>query len=878
MHIILTHHNADFDAVASMFGAWKLKPGATPVLPVRQNANVVEFLALYRSGLPFVNWQDFKARHIAHITLTDTQTVPQVRNAKPDTPLHIIEHHAPERDPAPHETLDYYPLGAITTYFVEQIQAQHIALTPLEATLLALGIYEDTGMLTYGGTTARDVRAIAWLLDNGAMLDTIRRFLEHPLNDEQQALFKTLLEHTETLLIQGYAIIIASTQLDFNLHGINSVAASLREILDCTALIVLVQMPEVVQLVARSADDAVNVGAVAQHFGGGGHVRAAAAAIHGKPLSDIRETIRAMLVEQIQPAVRVGDLMSYRPRTVRADEIVKDIVPLLRRIGHEGYPVLDANQQVVGLLTRRDADRAVEHGLSSATVRDIMQSGSHTLMPDASVPILEELMVSSGWGQIPIVDAAGTLTGIVTRTDLIKHHARTQKTIVPPQPTVSRLQMAEVLGEATAALIEIVAQHAQQQHITLHLIGGTVRDILLNRYNQDIDFVVEGDGIAFARQLQDRYGGKLHTHAPFGTAKWHLDDAVRQALALKSSPEHLDFVTARNEFYAHPTALPTVYSGSIKLDVARRDFTLNTLAVQVSPAGAFGRILDVFGGVADLEAGIIRVLHSLSFVDDPTRMLRAVRFAERLNFTLEPRTAELMQSALPMLRRITGERLRNELTLLLQEVTPERALRQLDKLGILSAIHPALHFDDNVMNEVFRKIKPHPPTPGQPSQGAAPKNGDAEILPKNSEIFYFAAWFAQLDDVTGICERLLFGATETRLLVSVATLHQEQARLQDKTAKISDVVRWLETFPPEALALVAFLLDETAQGRLVFYREKMLLRPLTDGNRLIALGLKPGKHFKTILDTLRDAWLDGDIQNASDEDALLQRLMRHIPE
>ncbi len=865
MHIILTHNNADFDAIASMLGAWKLTPAATPVLPVRQNANVGEFLALYRSGLPFVNWQDFKTRHIAQITLTDTQTVPQVRNAKPNTPVHIIEHHAPERDPAAHEHLEYYPLGAITTYFVEQIQARHIALTPLEATLLALGIYEDTGMLTYGGTTARDARAIAWLLDNGAMLDSVRRFLEHPLNDEQQALFKTLLEHTETLLIQGYTVIVASTQLDFNMHGINSVAASLREILDCTALIVLVQMPEVVQLVARSADDAVNVGMVAQHLGGGGHVRAAAAAIHGKTLSEVRDTIRAMLVEQIQPAVRVADLMSYHPRTVRAEEIVKDMVPLLRRIGHEGYPVLDESRQVVGLLTRRDADRAVEHGLSSATVREVMQSGTHTLTPDASVPTLEELMVSSGWGQIPIVDAAGKLTGIVTRTDLIKHHARTQKTSVPPQPMVTRLQMAEVLGENTAALIDIVATHAQQQHLTLHLIGGTVRDILLNRYNQDIDFVVEGDGIAFAQKLHAHYGGKLHTHAPFGTAKWHLDDDVRQKLQLKSSPEHLDFVTARNEFYAHPTALPTVYSGSIKLDVARRDFTLNTLAVQVSPAGTFGRILDVFGGVADLEAGIIRVLHSLSFVDDPTRMLRAVRFAERLNFTIEPRTAELMQTALPMLRRITGERLRNELSLILYEVTPERALYQLDILGILKAIHPALRFDETMV-EALNSIRE--------KYSAGARHVSPLQIADNSETLYFAAWFAQLEDVAGICERLLFGATDTRLFVSVATLYREQARLLDKTARISETVHWLETFPPEALPLMMYLLEEAAQTQLAFYQDKLQLRPLTDGNRLITLGLKPGKQFKTILDALRDAWLDGVIQTASDEEALLQRLIQ----
>ena len=213
-------------------------------------------------------------------------------------------------------------------------------------------------------------------------------------------------------------------------------------------------------------------------------------------------------------------------------------------------------------------------------------------------------------------------------------------------------QFETVLGQEAAAHIQMVAKRAQQADaVNVYLVGGVVRDLLLGRANFDIDFVVEGNAIEFAEGLQGQQGGQLTAFKPFGTAKWK-PTGENEALG------HIDFASARYEFYEHPTALPTVYDSSIKLDLQRRDFTINTLAVQISPVSMFGRVVDFYGGVRDLEAKLIRVLHTLSFIDDPTRILRAFRFERRLGFKIEERTAELVQTALPMLGRITGERLR----------------------------------------------------------------------------------------------------------------------------------------------------------------------------------------------------------------------------
>lgn len=863
MHIILTHNNADFDAIASMLGAYKLDPSATPILPIRLNRNVAEFLALYRNGLPFVNWRDAQLKEVTHITLTDTQTRPALKGVSPTTPTLIIEHHPKERELADYETWTGESLGAITTLFTEHIQEQHIPLTTLEATVLALGIYADTGMLTYGSTTPRDIRAAAWLVEQGASLDTVRRFLVSPLDDTQQTLFETLLGNAQTRTLQGYPITVCCAVVDQTIDGINSITTRLLDILDPAALFVVVQMPKRTQLVCRSTDDAINVGELASDLGGGGHTRASAVAFECQPPESIAETVWAWLNDHVSPSVRLGDLMSYGVQTAQANDLVRDIIPLIRRIGHEGYPVLD-DGRVVGLLTHRDADRVIEHGLNKATVRDIMQGGTFTLSPHDSVLALEQMMVESGWGQIPIVEN-NTLIGIVTRTDLIKHWARTHPNLPPTQPSISTETLQETLGESTNQLIHAIATLAQENALSVSMVGGVVRDLFLRRANLDIDFVVEGDAIAFAKALCEAYGGEVASFVPFGTAKWSLGADTAQKMGIAQAdhlPRSVDFATARNEFYAHPTALPTVYSGSIKLDLGRRDFTINTLALQISPKKLFGRVLDYYGGIADLQHGVVRVLHSLSFVDDPTRILRAVRFAKRLNFSIETRTSELIQTALPMLARITGERVRNEINLLFREQMPENALRQLQTMGAITAIEPRFAIPERILTD-FALIR---------SDKRPQWSQDTTALYWHVLMGYHAP-----DVLTSISQRLLVAQTTARTMQRVATLCRNTT-LSQADLKPSEVVRLLEGASLLVLTAVWILWDDAqVRARLTHYVEQWQhLHAHTNGHDLQALGLPPSAHYKRILETLRTAWLDGILQTESQEKTLLEGLLKEV--
>jgi tRNA nucleotidyltransferase (CCA-adding enzyme) len=565
----------------------------------------------------------------------------------------------------------------------------------------------------------------------------------------------------------------------------------------------------------------------------------------------------------------VVELMSRGVHTVEAGAALGAIIGRLRGLGHEGYPVLGDDGALVGLLTLRDADKALEHGLDAAAVREVMIAGRHTIAPTDTLGALIAQMDASGWGQMPVSAGGLVLDGIVTRTDILRHLARAYRAVVgeaKPGPALSLAQIEAVLGAPVAGLIAAIADAARSQGVRLYLVGGPVRDLLLGRANFDLDFVVEGVGgpseamttaERLARALAAARGGAVTAHPPFGTAKWRLADAPTSGL-----PAHIDFATARREFYPHPAALPTVSDGSIKLDLARRDFTINTLALQLSPQDEAWRVLDYFGGLDDLRAGVVRALHSLSFVDDPTRALRAARFAQRLGFALDPRTAELIALSRPTLARITGERLRNELSLLLAEARPEDGLRDLAARGVLAAIHPdfALRPEVPAALEVLRDERPA-------------FAGALDRVALNWHVLLGAT--ADPDRTLAVAERLLIGRTEAESLADVARLLAMPGPLADPDARSSEIDRALTGLSDAALAaLWALRPDATWRERLTAYATTWRhVRPSTDGHRLRALGLPPGPRYRALLDRLRAARLDGEIATDDDEAALLQALL-----
>ncbi len=433
----------------------------------------------------------------------------------------------------------------------------------------------------------------------------------------------------------------------------------------------------------------------------------------------------------------------------------------------------------------------------------------------------------------------------------------------PPRYQLRSFQ--HILGQQGAGLIELISQMARKKNLALYLAGGLVRDLLLGRRTLDFDFVVEGDAVSFARSVARAFGGAVEIHEPFGTAKWLLDESVACSLshALDNLPASVDFVTARSETYAHPAALPTVTPSDIERDLRRRDFSVNALAIQLSPFARSGRLIDVCGGKEDLEQGLIRAIHDQSFADDPTRILRALRYATRLGFNLESNTADWMRSALPHLGRMTGQRLRNEIDLILREPLAGEILLSLQEWGALVNIHPSFRISPRLPDLIARCQLLRPPW-------------SKEAVERQTLRWIVLMSVIDSAKARDLCERLALTNKLTDAITATARLSEQTRALEDPAIRPSRVTRILDAFPEAALQAGWLLSPENpaVQGKIAAYASNWRQRrPTISGDDLKALGLAPGPRYRKLLDRLRFAWIDGEVSSAKEEAALLRQLL-----
>jgi tRNA nucleotidyltransferase (CCA-adding enzyme) len=882
MHIILTHEQADFDAMGALLGAALLSEKAVPVLPRKTNRNVRAFLTLYGAELPFIEARDLPVEPVNQVTLVDTQSLITLKGMSRDTQVHVVDHHQERGDLPEGWTMTGERVGACTTLLVENLREHNGVLGVVHATLMLLGIYEDTGSLTFISTTPRDVRAVAFLLESGASLRIANDFLNSPLSAEQRMVYDRLLQSAQSYRIAGKTILIACTRAEELTEEVSSLAHKLRDLLDPDALFLVIGTSDGIRLVARSTSDQINVAEVAGHFGGGGHERAAAALIR-LPLtydaeegSDSLDTVSHELVrvleEVVKPSLTVGQIMSRRPNLLKPLTTVHAAAAMMQRYGYEGFPVVD-DGKVVGLLTRRAVDRALAHKLN-LTAGSLMEAGCVTVTPQDDIETLQQVMTSSGWGQVPVVDPEShAVIGIVTRTDLLKNLASGQEKILGRLNLAGKVDSA--LPPARRGLLKAIAGQATNMHAAAYVVGGFARDLLLERPSLDFDVVVEGDAIALANSLADEYGGRILAHNRFGTAKWWIDE-VRESLANRlvpnevvgpdELPESLDLISARIEYYEYPTALPTVERSSIKPDLYRRDFTINTMAIRLD-GRHYGELYDYWGGLNDLRQGLVRVLHSLSFVDDPTRMLRAVRFEQRFGFQIEGRTLQLMAEATDLVKQLSGQRVRHELDLILSEENAVAMLARLYGLGLLRAIHPQLPWSEEIGRRLG-VVMESPPDPGWrlPAQFSH--------IPAWRALTYLA-WLGELpyERAILVADRLRLPAALQQALKDVCALQNDLPGLVGTLP--SQVVKRLENVPVLALAaLQCFNMPAAAAALITQYVENWQhIHASIDGNTLRKQGIEPGPLFKQVLDALRAGWLDGTVKSVEEEQELLKSLL-----
>ena len=845
--VIATHTNTDFDAFASLLAARRLYPTAVVCVAGSLNRNVREFYRLHADEIGAVDPSRLELDAIRRLIVVETTSAGRLGDLEavaldPAVEKVVFDHHGDELPEwvAP-ENAVVSEDGALTTTLVGVLAEREIAVSPLEATTFALGIHEDTGSLTYASATQRDAEALAWCLRHGAQQELVARFLHTPLAAEERELLNELLERLATENVAGLEVLVGAVSWPVYVDGISNLAHKLVDLTDCKALVLLVEMEARVFCVVRSRTPELDAAALAGALGGGGHAQAASALFRGT-LDEARERLSAGLPAAVREPPRAREVMSRPARCVSPQETVARAMVACQR--HRQSAVLVADEgRLVGVVSREDLDKAIGHGLSHAPVKGLMSTRVASCGEDTPLPQLQQLVAASDAGRVAVLRGE-RVVGVVTRSDLLRALGEPAEA-EEERPTT----LAEELGrlEHLAPVFEAVAA-VSEPFEGVYLVGGTVRDILLGEPNFDVDIAVEGDAIAMGRALAEALGGRLRPHAKFGTG-----------VLLYGEGQRVDLVTARTEFYDAPAALPTVEHASIRDDLFRRDFTINAMAVSLKGAD-FGRLVDPFGGRRDLEARTVRVLHNLSFIDDPTRIFRAIRYENRYGFRMDEHTVRLARGCIEMglVGDLSSARLRDELVALLAEGEIRHSLVRLSELGADRAIHPHLAGGEEAAGLLDRLLALNARYRLQIPAWRLGLAALARRLPP--------------DEVYGWLQRLKVRRRDAERIAAAVTVGPRLVeRLSSGPMEPAEVVALAQPYAPDAPLFA--LASSDLPVLHAYFRKLQGIRLDITGGDLAELGVSESPRVGAILAELRRQKLNGELDGRESELAAARKLI-----
>ncbi|HOU32197.1 MAG TPA: CBS domain-containing protein [Synergistaceae bacterium] len=858
MKVVTSHVGCDFDALASMVAAAKLHEGAIPCFSGAAGRNVREYLRRF----------DFwKIRTPGKINMDAITTLVAVdvrsRNRigpfrevaeRPGVDVVVYDHHPPVSDPLVAREEYIEPVGATVTLMVELLTSRGIPISPAEATLFSLGIYEDTGMFTFAGATRRDFAAAALLRERGADGPLVGSFVDFSLNSEERGLMEALVAGARERYIHGARVVLASARCAGYVEGVSLFVHRIRDAFDADVAVAVVSMGQRMYVVVRSREHVLDAAQFLEPLGGGGHAQAASASLAGDDVDHTLRSLEKQLEHLLESVLRVRDVMSSPVLAVSPATTVEEAVRLMLRYGHSALPLV-RDDALVGVVTRKDLDKALLHGFGVAAVGEFMTENPWVVFPDAPVAEAHRLLVQGNIGRLPVLERGG-LVGIITRTDVLRALYPTSLMGSEQPPVRGRVWEEDVgpllqrhLSKEAYDLLERLGRRGAEMRLRVYAVGGFVRDLLLGAPGLDLDVVVEGDAVAFLESWRGD-GCRVAVHPRFATGTVIFPDGQK-----------VDVATARREFYEYPSAQPRVASDSLKHDLYRRDYSVNAMAVALNPE-IWGTLVDYFGGRRDLRYHTLRVLHNLSFVEDPTRVFRGVRLEQRLGFRLEDTTLRLLKTCVQsgMLGMLSGVRLRSEVELLLQEEHPLKAVRRLTSLGAWEMVFSGFSFGlrgsfaMRRLSALWRLTKEDLPDFG-----------------RDRWLIFLGALLEECSPAgrRNVPDRLSLTPGERGVLGRIMTGREEAERRLGGSGDLPPSALWKAWHrePPAAL----FFWGATSgnwrfRRRVLLYLTRWIgVRPMLVGQDLLDGGVPKGPAVGAFLEGLIMARLDGGVETREDE-------------
>ncbi len=850
--VILTHAGADLDAISSMYAAGKLYPGCFLINPGSMDEEARRMSEIFGDVLKLVKPREIPKKvksQIKRVIIVDTKIPSRVGDGKEflkkeGVEIIVFDHHPPSPGDIKNAKVVSQNVGANTTILVNLLKKKKVILSSVEATLLALGIYEDTGSFMFPSVTHEDFEAISFLSSFGINMRIIRSFVSPFLNNQQLSLLKKLLSGIKEKTINGVKVAFAKAETKRYIQGMSVVTHRLREMVDSDLIFVMIKNKEGLFIVGRSNSPIYNVKEILSPFGGGGHITAATAILKDGNLDDIEKLIEKSIYKMHFGKLVAKDIMSSPVKTIPAGTGIKEAYKIMVQLGYSGLPVVE-NGKIIGIISKRDIEKIMLIEKRNRPVKQYLTPKLVKVKPETTLEKIEELMAENDVGRV-LVQEKGKIIGIISRSDLIKAlymerkmFTGNQSEVKYPVPSIDEIKtlMKNRLPKKVYNLITLFGSLAEKMGQRIYLVGGSVRDLFLDVQSLDFDFVLDKNAKEFGKLLSKKLKTKVIIHEDFGTIHFLYEGY------------EFDFVTARREWYNKNSILPVVENATLKEDLSRRDFTINAMAISITP-NDFGRLIDLFNGLKDINRKTIRVLHPLSFLEDPSRLLRAIKYEAKLNFKLSDDTEHLFKKAVELgaLTNNRSQRIIKELTELLTENYAKRAIELMDKRRVLREFFGIKRLS-KIKKEAIERAEKY-----------ISKFGVSRLKVYITILLYGK----NENEISKILTRFSIKKKTIReIITGLKFLNRikKQRKMKDE-----DVVELLKISKDIVVAI--FLLASNKQyGKdiLKYLSKQNKLKPEITGKELKALGLKEGKQFGEILKEIIILKSKGKIKTKDDE-------------